>query len=89
MSQQLYHLRSKLTIDIVRTVTWSYCSTNISTVEGVRNESAHLVSWSSDSQGNQFFNTDENKFYLAVDADNNIVALPGDVSGEACTYCYY
>ena len=60
-----------------------------STVEGVRNESVYLVSWSSDSQGNQFFNTDENKFYLAVDADNNIVALPGDVSDEVCTYCYY
>ena len=45
--------------------------------------------WSSDSQGRQFFNTDQNKFYLAVDADNNIVALPGDVSDEVCTYCYY
>ena len=53
------------------------------------NEDAYLVAWSSNSQGDQFFNADQNNFYLAVDADDNIVALPGDVSDEVCTYCYY
>ena len=82
MSRQLYHLVSYL-------LALLYLTLRLSTVEGVLNEDAHLVSWSSDSQGDQFFNTDENNFYLAVDADNNIVALPGDESDEVCRYCYY
>jgi len=45
--------------------------------------------WSSNSQGDQFFNADQNNFYLAVDEDNNIVALPGDVPDEVCTDCKY
>ena len=62
---------------------------SFSTVQGVLNEDAYLVTWSSNSQGDQFFNADENNFYLAVDEDNNIVALPGDVPDEVCKYCYY
>jgi len=55
----------------------------------VLNEDAHIVTWSSNSQGDHFFNADQNNFYLAVDADNNIVALTGDTSSEVCTYfCY-
>ena len=42
-----------------------------------------IVSWSSDNQGDQFFNTDENNFYLAVDTDNT---LPGVESDEMCIY---
>ena len=61
---------------------------SFSTVQGVLNEDAYLVTRSSNSQGDRFFNANENNFYLAVDEDNNIVTLP-DVSDEVCTYCYY
>jgi len=57
---------------------------SFSTVQGVLNEDAYLVTWSSNSQGDQFFNADQNNFYLAVDKDNNIVVLPGDVPDEVC-----
>jgi len=62
---------------------------SFSTVQGTLNEDAYLVTWSSNSQADQFFNANENNFYLAVDMDNDIVALSRNVSDEVCTYCYY
>jgi len=56
------------------------------TDEGVQKSYAHLVTWSSNSQGDHFFSADNNNFHLAVNRMYNIVALQGD---KVCTCCYY
>ncbi|XP_065910794.1 uncharacterized protein [Dysidea avara] len=73
-------------LHIISTGDSPYVTAALSLIEGVLNEDAYLVAWSSNSQGDQFFNADQNNFYLAVDADNNIVALPGDVPDEGYIY---
>ncbi|XP_065910825.1 uncharacterized protein [Dysidea avara] len=73
-------------LHIISTGDSPYVTAALSLIEGVLNEDAYLVAWSSNSQGDQFFNADQNNFYLAVDADNKIVALPGDVSDEGYIY---
>jgi len=59
---------------------------NFLTVEGILNKDVHLVTWSSNSQGDQFFTANQNNFYLAVDTDKKIVTLPEDVSKEVCIF---
>jgi len=52
-------------------------------------EDAHLVTWSSNSEEYHFFNAYQNNFHLALIQTINIIALPGGVPNEVCTYCYY
>ncbi|XP_065911310.1 uncharacterized protein [Dysidea avara] len=73
-------------LHIISTGDFPHVTAALSLNEGVLNKDAHLVAWSSNSQGDQFFNADQNHFYLAVSKNHNIVALPEDVSDEGYIY---
>ena len=47
------------------------------TAERIFNPNAHLVNLSANGQGAYYLSANDNTYYVAIDSDNNIQALPG------------
>ena len=84
MSQQILHLVSEI-INVIVKIIVMFSTTN--TADGYFDPTAHFVNLLSNGQGKHYMSANNNAYYVAIDSDNNVQALPeSQIPNVSCTH---